>query len=130
MKNRFFSVPLDFLGISTSLLCAIHCAFLPFFLSFTSLAGLHFLANPWVEYSVIVISLGLALLSLFPAYNKYHYHFAPLLVVGLGFLLIGLGQLLGESDSEIIFTALGAAFVAFAHGLNWYFITRLKNTAC
>lgn len=121
MKNKAFNLSIDFLGITASLLCAIHCALLPFLLSAASLAGLHFLANPWIEYSVIALSLGLVLLSLLPAYKNHHHRLTPILVGVTGFALIATGQFSPE-EYEIIFTCSGAVLVAIAHAFNWLFI--------
>lgn len=128
-RNRVYNPSIDFLGIAASLLCAIHCAFLPFLLSIAYLSGLHFLANPWIEYSVIALSLAMVLLSLLPAYKKHHHNIYPIFIVFAGFTLILFGQLSAE-NYEIIFTASGAILVAISHGFNWFYISaHLKKSS-
>lgn len=118
MKHLILSLHPDKIGFYTSILCAIHCATLPFLLSLAPLAGLHFLASPWTEIAVLCLSLLLALFSLLKGYYKYHRRKMALVVVIMGFLLIGTGHF-GEGEwHEIIFSALGACFIAVAHLLN------------
>ncbi len=119
VKNRAFNLSIDFFGITASLLCAIHCAFLPFILTAASLTGLQFLANPWIEYSVIALSLLLVVLSLLPAYKNHHHRLTPIFIVVLGFVFIIIGQFSAE-EFEIVFTCTGAVLVAIAHGFNWF----------
>ena len=71
MKNQFVGLHPDFMGFSASLLCAVHCAALPFLLTLAPLAGLQFLRNPWVEYALILISFGIACYALIPGYRRH-----------------------------------------------------------
>lgn len=127
MRNRLLNLPLDTFGILASLLCAIHCMTLPILLSLSSLAFLDFLAYPWFEYSIIIISIFLALYSLFPAYRYYHKRGGPLLFVVIGFLLIAIGQFKFFTVSELVFTSSGAVLIALAHAINWYLMIKFKK---
>lgn len=118
MKNQFVGLHLDFIGFTASLFCAIHCAFIPILVSLTPLAGLSFLANPWTEYAIILISFFIASMALIKGYRN---HLRPLglLIVMTGFTLIAAGHLPSMHHAEIILTSLGALFVAIAHLINW-----------
>ena len=118
IKNQKLSEPLDFVGFSASLLCAIHCGALPILLAFVPMAGVRFLTDPWVEYVMIVTSLIIASLSLIHGYRKHHQQASGLWVAGVGFALIFAGHGLAYEGAEIVFTTLGATLIAVAHLIN------------
>ena len=49
MTRPTINLNLDVIGMATSLLCAVHCALIPTLLSFSSLAGIRFLDNVWLD---------------------------------------------------------------------------------
>ena len=130
MKNQFVGLHLDFVGFSTSLLCAIHCVALPFLLSLSPLAGLQFIDTPWIEYAIIALSLLIASNALFRSYHKHHKKPFALIIAAAGFILIGAGQLLEPEWKEVLLTSFGGVTVAIAHLLNWKHInqSRLGST--
>jgi len=115
MKN-FFSIHIDSLGFSASVLCAIHCALMPFLLTFSALGSLKFLENPKIEIFIIILSLALALLSLLPACLKGHRKLSAIYIAMIGFILIGIGR---AEIYESVITPVGACFVGFSHFQNW-----------
>ncbi|WKK81917.2 MerC domain-containing protein [Marivirga arenosa] len=120
-------IPLDAIGMMASILCAIHCAALPVLLSLSTLASLHFLANPWIEYSIIFFSLLLALVSFLPAFKRHHSNFLPLILLGLGFILIGMGQSGLIEVNEVVLTVSGAFLIAIAHIVNWIMVVKTRK---
>lgn len=122
IKNQFVGLHLDFVGFSASMLCAIHCAALPFLLTLAPLAGLQFLENPWIEYSFILLSLVIASNALVHGYRRHHQRSLALMVAFVGFGLIVLGRVLAFEWTEILFTSLGGVAIAVAHLINWRFI--------
>lgn len=125
MKNQFIGLHLDFVGFSASLLCALHCVALPFLLSLAPLTSLQFLNNPWVEYTIILVSFFIASYALVHGYRKHHQKPIALVIVLAGFILIGTGHLLQVEWHETILTSCGAAVVAIAHFVNW---TQIKQS--
>ena len=119
MKDRFVGLHVDFMGFGVSLLCAVHCAGLPFLLSFAPLLGLGFLGNSWIEYGIIFISFLVASFALIRGYTTCHRKPLALIVVFFGFVLISLGHSLGLEALEVILTSIGAVIVATAHIINW-----------
>ncbi len=119
MKNNFVALHMDFVGFCSSVLCAIHCTLIPVLISLAPLAGLQFLTNPIVEYSLILISIFIASFALFRGFARYHRNPLPLVVVGYGFLLITLGRFTHAEWQEIFFSSFGAISVAAAHIVNW-----------
>lgn len=124
MKNQFVGFHLDFVGFSASLLCAVHCAALPFLLSLAPLAGLQFLNTPWIEYAVLLISFFIASYALVHGYRKHHHKPMALFIVITGFILICIGHLLQPEWQEILLTSCGGATIAIAHLVNWRYIKR------
>jgi len=127
MKSKFLSLHIDAIGFSASLLCALHCALLPFVLSILPLTGLQFLENPIIEYSFIALSLALASTSLIKSYLKYHKDSFPLKLLFDGFILILVGRFLDSEAAEATVTALGGVSIALAHYINWSYNQDCKN---
>jgi len=51
----------DRAGMSASLACAVHCGLLPLALAALPALGLAWLDSPWVDWSMVVLALGIAL---------------------------------------------------------------------
>lgn len=117
MKSSTKQERLDHLGITASIACAIHCAALPLVITALPLVGLEFLANIWVEISMICLSLIVGIYSLGTAYPK-HKKLYPILILLAGFVLIGSGHFLFE-DLEAVIVPLGGFTIAAAHLVNW-----------
>ena len=124
MPTTKTSEHLDRLGMTASTLCAIHCALVPIFLTTLPLLGLDFLANEWVEISMIAVSVVLGTLSLTMSYRKQHHKLLPFIVLVTGFGLIFTGHFSGIKSLEPILIPLGGFIVAAAHLVNW----RLNST--
>jgi hypothetical protein len=118
MKN-FFSLHLDLFGFFASILCAVHCATIPILLTVSTWSGLQLLSNPSIEIMVLCASTALALVSIVPAYIKFHRRPDAIVLISIGFILIGLSRLNVMEVWEIFLTSAGAALVASAHILNW-----------
>lgn len=115
MKSRLNSQLFDKLGMSASVACAIHCALLPIVLTLLPIIGLEFLANPMIELSMIVLSIGLACIALISAYKK-HRRAWPFVILMLGFSCIAMGHLIEDLESYLI--PLGGLLIAMAHFIN------------
>jgi hypothetical protein len=117
MNLKINSTTLDKLGITASIGCAIHCAGLPLLMTFLPMFGLEFLANGWVEVSMIGISVFVGGCALIRTYAN-HKSLTPLIILVIGFLIIGIGHYLGES-MEATVVPIGGLTIAFAHYKNW-----------
>ncbi|TRZ42855.1 MerC domain-containing protein [Robertkochia solimangrovi] len=110
---------LDLIAMSSSLICAIHCAAVPIVFSFTSMTSLRFLHNPIIEWTFILIGIVFVVLSLWPGYRKVHKSSKPLLLVIAGFTMIALSRLHFSELWEMMNTVTGAVLVSIAHWVNW-----------
>ena len=116
---------LDRMGVTASALCAVHCALVPIFITALPLLGLEFLANDWVEITMIAVSAILGTLSLSLSYRKQHRKLLPFIVLITGFILISIGHFSGFQSLEPILIPAGGIIVAAAHVVNWKL-----NNAC
>ncbi|MEM9886086.1 MAG: MerC domain-containing protein [Bacteroidota bacterium] len=126
MQNKFFSIHLDFIGFSASMLCAIHCISLPILLSMSTLSGLAWLENELLEFGIILLSLFIATWSLGQGYRKQHSKFDAFVIMLAGFSTIVLSRFLGEA-LEPVLMMLGGTLIAWSHFYNWKLIQKYKK---
>ncbi|CAL2103090.1 MerC mercury resistance protein [Tenacibaculum sp. 190130A14a] len=110
---------IDIIAFTSSIICAIHCAVIPIVLSFSSLGSLHFLENPYIEWTFIALGILFVFMSLWPSYKTNHHQVKPLLFALAGFFLIGIGRFEFTELWEVINTVIGASLVSVAHYFNW-----------
>lgn len=110
---------LDLVALSSSLICAVHCAAIPVVLSLATFSRIQFLANPNIEKTFIGLSFVFVIASLWPSYHKIHRKLKPLQFAALGFIFIGLGRLNFTELWEIGTTIIGTLLVSLAHYYNW-----------
>ncbi|MET1057132.1 MAG: MerC domain-containing protein [Pedobacter sp.] len=125
MKSFIKHDRLDHLGITASIACAVHCAALPLAITALPMLGLEFLANIWVEISMICLSLLIGILSLRLSYPK-HQKVLPVLILVMGFLFIGTGHFVFER-LEAVIVPIGGFTIAAAHLLNWRYSRSCKH---
>ena len=111
----------DRVGATASLICALHCAALPFVFAALPTLGLGFLADHLFERIFIACASALALTVLLHAYRRHRdAHALMLLVPGLALLWIG-GFLVDGHDTvglHALLVVLGGSCVALAHLTN------------
>ncbi|MEX0811696.1 MAG: MerC domain-containing protein [Chitinophagales bacterium] len=114
---------LDILGISTSVICAVHCILPPVMLSYTALGTFPFIDNIGFEILILASAAIFAAWSLIPSV-KLHHQKGPLLLAFFGFSLIALAHLSHGNLIEIFMLLLGGIMLSGAHLWNW----KLKNS--
>ena len=100
---------LDFLGMSASALCAMHCLALPLLLAGSSLGGWQFLTSELYETLFLVFAAFIAAVALYPAYRR-HQDRKPLTLAITGLLLLFFSHILGHELNNYWAEAAGAAF--------------------
>jgi len=106
---------LDAVGFWASACCSVHCLALPILLSLSAFSHFAFLNQPYVETSMIALSVFIGIGSMVPSYFRYHRKFSALYLLSVGFSLIALSRIVDTEVWEIILTSAGAALVATAH---------------
>jgi hypothetical protein len=107
------------LGISASLICAIHCAITPLLLSSLPLFGVNIIENIWVEFLLLGTAFIIGFTTLWHGYKKHHHTVLPLILFSFGMLCFLLHQMI-ESASSVWFLILpGVVAIIGAHLLNY-----------
>jgi len=120
-KRWFFSAWVDSLGTAGTLICAIHCALLPFVLAVLPALGLGILASSGFEYGYVAFASVLALASLWQGYRRHRvYRALAFLVPGL--VAVWAGVLMPSLHENVIAHAVtmtfGGTLIAVAHLIN------------
>lgn len=113
-------VDLDRVGMTASLLCAVHCALMPLVVTLLPLLGLSFLANEATEWSLIGLSMLFGVSSLCLGFRRHRYRRALFLLAG-GFALLATGRIAERNSNErlgVVLVVCGGVTVACAHLLN------------
>jgi hypothetical protein len=120
LPRRRFAVVVDRAGATASLLCAVHCALLPFVLALLPLIGLEFLAGHTFERVFVACAAALASASILTAYRRHRRpHALILMLPGIALLLFGVAVNL---DVHVVLHTVavvcGGVLVASAHVTN------------
>jgi len=112
----------DKIAMTLSMICVIHCFFVPSFL----IIGAGYLSltidNEFVHKAIVLLAIPISLFALAIGYRNHKTSsFLPMAVFGL--LVLILAVVLGESvlgeTGERIFTLFGSAALAYAHYKNY-----------
>lgn len=121
----------DRVGATASLLCAVHCALLPFVLALLPLIGLGFLAGHTFERVFVACAAALATASIIAAYRRHRRPQALMLMVP-GILLLLCGIVVDIDAYVLLHTVAvvcGGILVASAHATNLLLAHRHCATA-
>ena len=123
MKHSKHSSKLDSVGMTASILCAIHCALVPLLITSLPLLGLGFLANPWFEWGMITLAVFIGFYAIGLSYFRSHHRVLPLILLFGGFAVIIIGHLYVTSWREAIIVPFGGLLIATAHFFNYKYTT-------
>ena len=112
-------INLDALGISTSLLCAVHCAVLPLFFTSLPVFGFEILQNKTFEYGMIAVAGIIGISALFHGWKRHHHKKLPLGVFVAGLLFLLFKELFPSLELWLLIPA--ATLIISAHFLNFRF---------
>jgi hypothetical protein len=119
MRPTKYSSKLDNAGMTASLLCAVHCAVVPLLITVLPLAGLGFLANPVIEWSMIIFALFIGSYAIGLSYFRIHHKLLPVFLLIAGFLVIIAGHVFVTGWHEAIVVPIGGLLIAIAHFFNF-----------
>ena len=111
----------DKIGISASLICAVHCILLPIFFSALPFFGIEILENPAIEIITIGISLTAGSWALINGSKHYRKNWLLVLfAIGMLFLIIS-NTIISKRSWEVLLKFFAAAAIVTAHVYNWKF---------
>lgn len=111
-------IPMEKLGLFLSFLCAVHCLTMPLVIFFAPFILGTLAFSPWVEWSLVLSSFGLATYILILDYQK-HQRSKPLYFLGVAFGLKVLEVFFGSQSFNWIFGVLLGCSVAYAYWVNY-----------
>jgi hypothetical protein len=117
MFNFMRRINLDFMGMATSVVCAIHCAVLPLLITSLPVFGVNIINNSPFEWLMIAIAFMVGCLALGHGYQRHHKNIRPLLVFSAGFIFLISKQLFYKY--EFFFLAPAVFLILYAHFLNF-----------
>ncbi len=114
----------DFMGIATSIACAIHCALLPVIISSLPVFGINIIHNSYFEWGMIALALVVGCYSLLHGYIKHHKSFTPMLVFLCGAVFLVLKQVF--IADEYLFLIYAVILIISAHTINYQYCQQIK----
>ncbi len=107
----------DFLGIATSILCAIHCAVLPLFVAALPLFGINIIENHAFEAGMIGLAVVVGSYALWHGYRWHHRSKTPLALFAIGIVFLILKQVFLHLHEILLIPAV--LFIVLAHFYNY-----------
>ena len=107
----------DAAGIAASVLCAIHCALLPLFLTSLPLMGINIIHNNWFEVTMITAAFVIGSNALYHGFKKHHGNILPLLLFAGGMVFLVAKQV--WHNYELFFLLPAVVCVVTAHTINY-----------
>lgn len=107
----------DALGITTSILCAIHCAILPLVVVSLPVMGINIVHNLFFEYGMICLAFVIGTWALSHGFRKHHRRYIPWLLFTGGMLLLIAKQLWHQYEFQIL--PFAVVLIIAAHLLNY-----------
>lgn len=109
-------VNFDTLGITTTIICAIHCAALPLLMTSLPLFGQNLINNAAFEYLMILLAAGIGIYSLTHGFKRHHHAKGPIIIFSLGIMMLLLKQIFHHF--QLIFLIPGVIAIITAHVMN------------
>jgi len=122
----FSKINWDVLGITASVLCAIHCAVLPLALASLPILGINIIHNAYFEYGMIFLAFLIGSQALLHGFRRHHRRLLPLLLFTGGMLLLVAKQI--WHTYELRFLPFAVVLIVGAHIVN-YWLSRPAATA-
>lgn len=105
------------LGLSASILCAIHCVSMPFILSASALGTTQLISNPLIEITLILISVIFGYSVIRKGYLNHKKTSIMAIFIMSSIFLIIFGIIIHDHESPI--SAIGGIGIAISFLLNW-----------
>ncbi len=114
-------ISLDKLGMSLSLICAIHCAVTPLIILSLPIMARYYVAHPWFHWVMALMIVPVGLWAFISGYR--HHGKSSVLILGVaGLIIIGIVPVFFHSSlsywSEPVVMIVGSALLISAHWIN------------
>lgn len=107
----------DVLGITASVLCAIHCAVLPLALASLPMLGVNIIHNAYFEYGMIGAAFLIGSWALLHGFSRHHRRLLPFLLFTGGMLLLIAKQIWHTYELRLL--PFAVALIVGAHVMNY-----------
>ena len=115
----------DFMGIATSLTCAIHCALLPIVVGTLPIFGINIIHNLFFEWGMIILAFIIGCYSLLHGFIKHHKNYLPFYIFFTGFIFLILKQFFVVE--QYLFLTIAVGFIIIAHLINYRYCQLSKS---
>lgn len=119
MNKKAIHLNLDFVGITVSVLCAVHCIALPILFSTLPLWGFEVLENGYIEFASVLLTLVAGGEAIRKGYTRVHRSVSVVVLFLGGVALMTLANFMDGAVVEMMLKGSGALFVIGAHVRNW-----------
>lgn len=110
-------INLDGLGITASVICAIHCAVLPLLFTSLPLLGVDIIKDKGFEFTMIGLAFVIGAYALYHGYKRHHHSLLPFAFLTAGFFFLVLKEVLHTHLVWMLIPAL--VFIVAAHYYNY-----------
>ena len=107
----------DAVGISASLLCAVHCAVLPLVVTSLPFFGINIIHNNYFEWGMISFAFVVGTNALFHGYRIHHKNYRPMVLFAAGFVFLTVKEFLPSFEVFLLIPAVG--LIVGAHYFNY-----------
>ncbi len=110
-------INLDGLGITASIVCAIHCAVLPLIFTSLPLLGVDIIQDKSFEFGMIGLAFVIGTYALYHGYKRHHHSLRPFGLLLAGFFFLILKEILRTHLVWMVIPAL--VLIVSAHYFNY-----------
>ena len=115
----------DALGVTTSVLCAIHCAVLPLAVASLPVLGINIVHHPGFEYGMIGLAFIIGTRALWHGFRHHHRRMVPWLLFLVGMIVLIAKQI--WHDYELALLPFAVMMIVGAHVLNFRLSRPVKS---
>lgn len=106
----------DKIGVTTSLVCAVHCMALPLLLTSLPILGIDLMENKIVEMVMILLAFFIGIIALSKGRKEYS-SFRPMVLFSIGIACLILKEVFHQWHNIILIPAV--VFILWAHYSNY-----------